>query len=80
LSAKNVASLSLMGGLSLSCILAGYPNAELVLGYQQKRDDFYSYRMAKHNIKRVYKKELKLHTSQMFEVNFQKDFNLNKWI
>lgn len=79
LSPKNVSSLSLQGGISLSCFLLSCGSVENVLAFQRKANDFYSPRMAKHNIRRVYKGRLKTYVGGLFEEEFQKNFFSSSW-
>lgn len=51
---KSILDMSLGGGLSLGCMLLGTQAAERALGFQKENEDFYSLRMAKHNIRNVF--------------------------
>ena len=78
LNSKNIVTFSLGTGLPIACFLLANKGTENVLAYQ-KNDDFYSPRMPKHNIRRVYKGNLNIHVGEFLDEEFQKKINEYKW-
>lgn len=61
---KSVCTLELGLGLPLGCLLAGC-KPERVMAFQEKRSEFYSDRLAKANIKSVYRGNLDIHYGEL---------------
>lgn len=80
LNVKSVLSLSIGTGITLSCFLMDSKNTDLVLGFQKlNKSDFYSIRMPKHNIQKVFKGNLSLFCDFVFNKEFQKQTENTKW-
>ena len=77
--AENVLDMSLAGGLPLSCFLLGKTGTENVLAFQRQSVDFYSPRMATHNVRAVYRRRLSAHVGAMDDVTFQKKLQSYDW-
>lgn len=81
LNPKNILDVNLGNAIPLACVIAGSDAAENVAGFQHLSEDdtYYSVRMAKHNLRRVYKGSVGLHAGYFGDKDFDILINLQKW-
>jgi len=76
---KSILDMSLGSGLSLGCMLLGSPLAERAIGFQKKAKEFYSLRMAKHNIRNVFSGKFDAYAGSLDDPSLQSQIKATSW-
>jgi hypothetical protein len=79
ISPESVCQIGVDLGFTLCCFLQGSTSVKKILGFQFDNDNFYSFRIANSNIKKINKKiNVDFYLGQLLDPEFQNKFNY-KW-